>query len=88
LQVLAPHPLDDRIGVADGRRNDPGDVARMANGRDQHARQASEQGFSGDEVDRVEVPAVDHDVVGPRCDLADQLAEERMHAILHARQQP
>ena len=50
--------------------------------------QAAEQRAAGDEVDRVEVPAVDDDVVRPRCDLADLLAEERVHAVLHGRQQP
>ena len=42
LEVLAPHPLDDRIGVANGRWNDPGEVARVADGRQQHAGQAAQ----------------------------------------------
>ena len=54
----------------------------------QHGRKAAQQRAPRDEVDRVEIPAVDHDVVRPRCDLTDQLAEERVHAVLHARQQP
>ena len=88
LQVVAPFAFDDGKAVANGRRHDPRDVARIANRLDQHPGQAAAERATRDEIDRVEIPAIDHDVVRPRCDLTDHFAEERMHAVLHGRQQP
>ena len=73
LEIVAPHALGDRNAVAHGWGNDPGDVPRVANEAHQHPRQAAQEGAARYEIDRIEVPAIDHDVVGPRCDLTDQL---------------
>ena len=47
LQVLAPHPLDDRNAVSNGRRDDPGDVRGERNEVQEHARQAAGESGRG-----------------------------------------
>ena len=89
LQVVAPHPLDDREAVPHRGREHAGEVPRGAH---QRAR-ACPAGCGATRrrrctVDRVEVPAVDHDVVRPRRALADLFPEAGVHPLLHRRQQP
>lgn len=83
LQVLAPLLLEDRHAVPDRRRDQPCEAAGEPEEVPEQARQAADDGPAGEPVDRVEVPAVDDDVVGPRSALPDPPPELRVQAVFH-----
>ena len=87
-QVLAPFPLEDRDAVADRRRDHTRDATRRAHEMAEDARQAACERGRGEPVDRVEIPAVHHDVVGPRGALPDPAVQEEVQPVLHRRQEP